>query len=58
MLAGLIRAIEYQEFGKGTLETVEGFEPAFQAEIVHGADYLSFNSDNKHAHIDVKAIAE
>ncbi|KAL9095958.1 MAG: hypothetical protein Q9165_001956 [Trypethelium subeluteriae] len=46
------------EFGKGTLETVEGFEPAFQAEIIHGADYLSFNSDDKQAHIDVKAIAE
>ncbi|EED19834.1 conserved hypothetical protein [Talaromyces stipitatus ATCC 10500] len=46
------------EFGKGTLETVEGFEPAFKAEIFHGADWLSFDSDEKHARIDVKAVAQ
>ncbi|KAH8596282.1 hypothetical protein B0O99DRAFT_620006 [Bisporella sp. PMI_857] len=46
------------EFGKGTLETVEGWAgPAFKAEIIHGADWLSFDSDEKHAHIDVKAVA-
>ncbi|KAI9046046.1 DUF3237 domain-containing protein [Aspergillus affinis] len=41
----------------GTVETVEGFEPKFKANVVFGADWLEFDPDQKHARINMKAIA-
>ncbi|KAF2137748.1 uncharacterized protein K452DRAFT_235268 [Aplosporella prunicola CBS 121167] len=41
----------------GTLETVEGFEPKFNADVVFGADWLTFDDDKKHARINLKAVA-
>ncbi|KAF2846073.1 hypothetical protein T440DRAFT_493013 [Plenodomus tracheiphilus IPT5] len=41
----------------GTLETVEGFEPKFQANVVFGADWLTFDDDKRHARINLKAVA-
>ncbi|KAI0157186.1 hypothetical protein GGR52DRAFT_577180 [Hypoxylon sp. FL1284] len=42
----------------GTVETVPGFEPAFKAKVVFGADWLSFDPDDKHARIDLRGIAQ
>lgn len=36
---------------------MEGFEPKFKAEVVFGADWLEFDPDQKHARINMKAIA-
>ncbi|KAG2416286.1 hypothetical protein HFD88_007501 [Aspergillus terreus] len=41
----------------GTIETVEGFEPRFKGKVVFGADWLEFDPDQKHARINMKAIA-
>ncbi|KAG2001025.1 hypothetical protein GB937_010589 [Aspergillus fischeri] len=41
----------------GTIETVEGFEPQFKGKVVFGADWLEFDPDQKHARINMKAIA-
>ncbi|KAJ5329226.1 hypothetical protein N7452_009616 [Penicillium brevicompactum] len=46
-----------KETPTGTIETVEGFEPRFTGKIDFGADWLSFDPDQKHARIDMKAIA-
>ncbi|KAJ8096593.1 hypothetical protein POJ06DRAFT_241250 [Lipomyces tetrasporus] len=41
----------------GSVETVEGFEPKFTAKVVFGADWLEFDPDQKHARINMKAVA-
>ncbi|KAI9370400.1 hypothetical protein BJX61DRAFT_96107 [Aspergillus egyptiacus] len=41
----------------GTIETVEGFEPQFKGKVVFGADWLEFDPDQKHARINMKAVA-
>lgn len=46
-----------QETPTGSIETVEGFEPAFKATVGFGADWLSFDPDGQHARIDLKAVA-
>ncbi|MCJ1252399.1 hypothetical protein MMC24_000205, partial [Lignoscripta atroalba] len=40
------------------METVEGFSPAFKANIVFGADWLSFDPDQEHARINLKGVAK
>ncbi|KAK2772275.1 hypothetical protein CKAH01_13978 [Colletotrichum kahawae] len=42
----------------GTIETVAGFEPAFKANVVFGADWLSFDPDSNFARVDLKGIAK
>ncbi|MCJ1327756.1 hypothetical protein MMC10_004431 [Thelotrema lepadinum] len=42
----------------GTLETVEGFEPAFKADVVWGADWLTFEPSGEHARVNLKALAK
>ena len=46
-----------KETPTGIVETVEGFEPKFKANVVFGADWLEFDPDQKHARINMKAIA-
>ncbi|KAJ9239473.1 hypothetical protein DTO207G8_918 [Paecilomyces variotii] len=46
-----------QETPTGTIETVDGFEPRFAGKIVFGADWLEFDPDQKHARVNMKAIA-
>ncbi|TAQ86978.1 hypothetical protein B7494_g4681 [Chlorociboria aeruginascens] len=47
----------HYETPTGTIETVEGFEPAFKANIVFGADWITYDPDGKHARIDLASIA-
>lgn len=60
-LAGYVapqwRLTEVKETPTGTIETVEGFEPRFKGKVVFGADWLEFDPDQKHARINMKAIA-
>ncbi|XXH00684.1 hypothetical protein Hte_007034 [Hypoxylon texense] len=42
----------------GTIETIPGFEPAFKAKVVFGADWLSLDPDGKHGRIDLRGIAQ
>ncbi|KAK2057593.1 hypothetical protein LY76DRAFT_515943 [Colletotrichum caudatum] len=42
----------------GTIETVPGFEPAFKANVVFGADWMSFDPDGKFARVDLRGIAK
>jgi hypothetical protein len=48
---------EIKETPTGTIETIEGFEPQFKGKVVFGADWLEFDPDQKHARINMKAIA-
>ncbi|KAH6710546.1 hypothetical protein BKA61DRAFT_488866, partial [Leptodontidium sp. MPI-SDFR-AT-0119] len=41
-----------------TIETVEGFSPAFKATVGFGADWLTFDPDKKHGRISLKAMAK
>ncbi|KAI1738085.1 hypothetical protein F4680DRAFT_427088 [Xylaria scruposa] len=41
----------------GTIETVPGFEPAFKAKVVFGADWFRVDADGNHARIDLRGIA-
>ncbi|RKU46354.1 hypothetical protein DL546_001778 [Coniochaeta pulveracea] len=45
------------EVPSGTIETVPGFEPAFKATVVFGADWFSTDADGKHGRVDFKGIA-
>ncbi|KAH9209735.1 hypothetical protein DL95DRAFT_476503 [Leptodontidium sp. 2 PMI_412] len=45
------------EVSSGTIESVPGFEPAFQSELTFGADWFSFDHDLKHGRVDIRAIA-
>ncbi|KAF2726642.1 hypothetical protein EJ04DRAFT_571090 [Polyplosphaeria fusca] len=42
----------------GTIESVPGYEPSFKADVVFGADWLSFDPDRKHGRINLKGIAK
>ncbi|GAB1214365.1 hypothetical protein ATERTT37_003527 [Aspergillus terreus] len=55
--AGAAHPVEVKETPTGTIETVEGFEPRFKGKVVFGADWLEFDPDQKHARINMKAIA-
>jgi hypothetical protein len=46
-----------QELPTGTITTIPGFEPAFKAKVVFGADWLSVDPDGKRARVDVRGIA-
>lgn len=46
-----------QETPTGTLESIEGFSPAFKAKVNFGADWLRFDPDRAHGRIDLKGIA-
>ncbi|TAQ89192.1 hypothetical protein B7494_g2483 [Chlorociboria aeruginascens] len=46
------------ETSSGTIESVPGFTPAFKANIIFGADWLSFDPDGKFGRINLKGIAK
>ncbi|KAI1746504.1 hypothetical protein F4782DRAFT_63849 [Xylaria castorea] len=47
----------HYEVPTGTIETVPGFEPAFKAKVVFGADWFTVDPDGSHSRIDLRGIA-
>ncbi|OTA98539.1 hypothetical protein M426DRAFT_258518 [Hypoxylon sp. CI-4A] len=42
----------------GTIETVPGFEPAFKAEVNFGADWMSFDAEDKFSRVNLRGVAK
>jgi cell wall assembly regulator SMI1 len=49
--------LEMKQTSSGSIETVQGFEPAFKADIVWGTDWLTFDPSGTHARVNLKALA-
>ncbi|KAL9030776.1 MAG: hypothetical protein Q9196_001126 [Gyalolechia fulgens] len=41
----------------GTIESAEGFSPAFKAEVNFGADWCTFDADKQHGRLNLKVVA-
>ncbi|KAL9014474.1 MAG: hypothetical protein Q9173_000884 [Seirophora scorigena] len=41
----------------GTIESVEGFSPAFKAKVNFGADWCTFDADKEHGRLNLKVVA-
>ncbi|KAL9597891.1 MAG: hypothetical protein Q9219_004844 [cf. Caloplaca sp. 3 TL-2023] len=41
----------------GTIESAEGFSPAFKAEVNFGADWCTFDADRQHGRLNLKVVA-
>ena len=45
-----------QEVPQGTIESVDGYEPAFRANVNFGADWSRFDADQTHARLQLKIV--
>ncbi|KAI4201013.1 MAG: hypothetical protein LQ346_002255 [Caloplaca aetnensis] len=41
----------------GTIESAEGFSPAFKAKVNFGADWCTFDADKEHGRLNLKVVA-